>query len=56
MAALTLARDLGARSLTVRTDSQVLLEQLGPPTAKPARPIARLSQLFEAARAQMQGL
>jgi ribonuclease HI len=54
MAALTLARDLGARSLTVRTDSQVLLEQLGPPTAKPARPIARLSQLFEAARAQMQ--
>ena len=55
MAALTLARDLGARSLTVRTDSQVLLEQLGPPTAKPARPIARLATLFEAARAQMQG-
>jgi ribonuclease HI len=55
MAALKLARDLGARSLTVRTDSRVLLEQLGPPMAKPARPIARLSQLFEAARAQMQG-
>ena len=54
MAALKLARDLGARSLTVRTDSQVLLEQLGPPTAKPARPIARLAPLFEAARAQMQ--
>ena len=55
MAALTLARDLGARSLTVRTDSLVLLEQLGPPMAKPARPIVRLSQLFEAARAQMLG-
>lgn len=54
MAALKLARDLGTRRLTVRTDSQVLLEQLGPPTAKPARPIARLAPLFEAARAQMQ--
>ena len=54
MAALQLARDLGARNLTVHTDSQVLLEQLGPPTARPTRPIARLSQLFEAARAQMQ--
>ncbi|MGW8419556.1 ribonuclease HI family protein [Comamonas sp. HJ-2] len=54
MAALKLARDLGTLSLTVRTDSQVLLEQLGPPTAKPARPIARLNHLFEAARAQMQ--
>lgn len=55
MAALKLARELGARSLTVRTDSQVLLEQLGPPMAKPARPIVRLSPLFDEARRHMQG-
>ena len=55
MAALNRARSLGARSLTVRTDSHVLLEQLGPPLPKPARPIARLSHLFEEARASMQG-
>ncbi|MDR2299073.1 MAG: ribonuclease HI family protein [Comamonas sp.] len=55
MAALNLARSLGARSLTVRTDSHVLLEQLGPPLPKPARPIARLSHLFEEARISMQG-
>lgn len=55
MAALTLAHELGARCLTIRTDSHVLLEQLGPPMAKPARPIARLNHLFEDARQQMQG-
>ncbi|WP_255576214.1 ribonuclease HI family protein [Comamonas sp. Y33R10-2] len=55
MAALNLARELSATCLTIRTDSSVLLEQLGPPTAKPARPIARLSYLFDEARQQMQG-
>lgn len=55
MASLQLAQQLGARCLTIRTDSQVLLEQLGPPMPKPARPIARLSALFDAARSQMQG-
>lgn len=54
MAALNLAQSLGARCLTVRTDSQVLLEQLGPPLAKPSRPIARLSHLFGEARQHMQ--
>lgn len=55
MAALNLARELGATCLTIRTDSSVLLEQLGPPTAKPARPIARLSHLFDEARQHIQG-
>ena len=55
MAALTLANELGARCLTIRTDSLVLLEQLGPPSPKPARPIVRLSHLFDEARQQMQG-
>jgi ribonuclease HI len=47
MAALKLARDPGARSLTVRTDSQVLLEQLGPAHGqagaahRPAQPSVR---------------
>ena len=54
MAAFDLAQSLGVRSLTVRTDSHVLLEQLGPPMPKPARPIARLSHLFDNARARMQ--
>ena len=54
MAALDLADSLGARCLTVRTDSQVLLEQLGPPGPKPARPIERLKPLFEQARQRMQ--
>ena len=55
MAALDLAKSLGARCLTVRTDSHVLLEQLGPPLPKPARPIARLSHLFDEARLHIQG-
>ena len=55
MAALELAQSLGARHLSIRTDSQVLLEQLGPPGPKPARPITRLSPLFEQARTQMSG-
>lgn len=55
MAALTLADEMGLRCLTIRTDSRVLLEQLGPPMAKPVRPIARLNHLFEDARQQMQG-
>ena len=55
MAALELAQSLGARHLSIRTDSQVLLEQLGPPGPKPARPITRLSPLFEQARKAMQG-
>ena len=54
MAALDLANSLGARCLTVRTDSQVLLEQLGPPGPKPARPIERLKPLFEQARQRLQ--
>lgn len=54
MAALELARSLGTRCLTVRTDSHVLVEQLGPPLPKPARPIARLNALFEQARSHMQ--
>ena len=54
IAALQLAQQLDARCLTIRTDSQVLLEQLGPPLAKPARPIARLQALFDSARLQMQ--
>jgi ribonuclease HI len=55
MAALALAQKLQARSLTVRTDSRVLLEQLGPPLPRPARPIIRLAPLFEQARQRMQG-
>lgn len=55
MAALKLAHELGACSLTVRTDSHVLLEQLGPPMPKPARSIVRLSHLFDEARQHMQG-
>ena len=57
MAALHKAHELGARQLTVRTDSSVLVEQLGPPrtkSAKPAKPIIRLQSLFAQARAQMQ--
>lgn len=54
IAALQLAQQLDARCLTIRTDSQVLLEQLGPPLPKPARPIARLQALFDSARLQMQ--
>lgn len=54
MAALDLAKSLGAQCLTVRTDSHVLLEQLGPPGPRPARPIARLSHLFDEARSAMQ--
>lgn len=53
MAALALAQSLSVRHLTIRTDSSVLVEQLGPPGPKPARPIARLQPLFEQARAQM---
>ena len=54
MAALQLAEQLSVRCLTIRTDSQVLLEQLGPPLPRPARPIARLQDLFNTARTQMQ--
>ena len=59
LAALHQARELGQTHLTVRTDSSVLVEQLGPacapPTvpARPIRPIVRLQPLFEQARAQM---
>lgn len=53
MAALALARSFCARHLTVRTDSSVLVEQLGPPGPKPAKPIERLLPLFEQARALM---
>ena len=54
LAALHQARKLGQTHLTVRTDSSVLVEQLGPARTPPARPILRLQPLFEQARAQMQ--
>ena len=54
LAALHQARELGQTHLTVRTDSSVLVEQLGPARTPPARPILRLQPLFEQARAQMQ--
>ena len=54
MTALDLALTLGAQHLTIRTDSQVLLEQLGPPGPKPVRPITRLRHLFDEARLAMQ--
>lgn len=53
IAALQAAEKLGVRHLTIRTDSSVLLEQLDPAHAQPARPIARLQALFEQARGQM---
>ena len=59
LAALHQARELGQTCLTVRTDSSVLVEQLGPACdpslrpARPVRPILRLQDLFAQARAQM---
>lgn len=53
MAVLTLAQSLSARHLTIRTDSSVLIEHLGPPGPKPRRPIERLESLFVEARALM---
>lgn len=51
MAALRQARSLGAQTLSIYTDSSILVEQLGP---RAARPIVRLQALFEAARQQLQ--
>lgn len=53
MAALEEARTLGARHITLRTDSSVLVEQLGTPGPRPARPILRLEPLFAQARSLM---
>ena len=55
LAALDEARALGVRHATVRTDSAVLLEQLGAPGPRPVRPIPRLDAQFAQARALMRG-
>lgn len=52
IAALQALHQHGARSLLVRSDSSILVEQLG--GVKPAKPIARLSALFDEARALLQ--
>ena len=53
MAALQEARTLGVRHVTLRTDSSVLVEQLGEPGPQPVRPILRLEPLFTQARGLM---
>ena len=53
MAALQEARTLGVRHVTLRTDSSVLVEQLGEPGPRPVRPILRLEPLFAQARGLM---
>ncbi len=52
IAALQALQQHGARSLRVHSDSSILVEQLG--GGKPAKPIARLSTLFDEARALLQ--
>ncbi|MGQ0598593.1 ribonuclease HI family protein [Aquabacterium sp.] len=52
IAALQALQQHGARSLLVRSDSSILVEQLD--GVKPAKPIARLSALFDEARALLQ--
>ncbi|KGM40035.1 ribonuclease H [Aquabacterium sp. NJ1] len=52
IAALQALQQHGARSLQVHSDSSILIEQLG--GVKPAKPIARLSTLFNEARALLQ--
>lgn len=49
IAALQALQQHGARSLLIYSDSSILVAQLG--GDKPARPIARLSALFDEARA-----
>lgn len=49
IAALQALRVHGAQSLLVRSDSSILVEQLG--GARPAKPIARLNTLVDEARA-----
>lgn len=53
LAALRKARSLGIHHITLRTDSSVLVEQLGPPGPRPVRPIPRLAPLFAQARSLM---
>lgn len=53
LAALRQARALGERHVTLRTDSRVLVEQLGEAGPRPTRPIARLEPLFAQARGLM---
>lgn len=52
IAALQALQQHGARSLLVRSDSSILIEQLD--GVKPAKPIARLSALFDEARTLLQ--
>lgn len=52
IAALHALQAHGAQSLLVRSDSSILVEQLG--GVKPAKPIARLSTLFDEARSLLQ--
>jgi len=52
IAALQTLQQHGARSLLIRSDSSILVEQLD--GVKPAKPIARLSALFDEARALLQ--
>lgn len=52
IAALQALQQHGAQSLLVRSDSSILVEQLS--GVKPAKPIARLSALFDEARALLQ--
>lgn len=52
IAALQAVRRHGARSLLVRSDSSILVAQLG--GEQPAKPITRLNALFDEARALLQ--
>lgn len=52
IAALQTLQQHGARSLLVRSDSSILVEQLD--GVKPAKPIARLRTLFDEARTLLQ--
>lgn len=54
MAALQILQDLQARHLAIFTDSSILVEQLVP-SPRPIRPIARLADLFDQARAMLAG-
>ncbi|GGH51151.1 hypothetical protein GCM10010975_04590 [Comamonas phosphati] len=53
IAALREAQALGVHHITLRTDSSVLVEQLGGPGPRPTRPILRLEPLFAQARRLM---
>ncbi|WP_336692645.1 ribonuclease HI family protein [Delftia acidovorans] len=54
MAALQALQALQARRLTIFTDSSILVEQLTP-SPRPVKPIARLADLFDEARAMLAG-